>query len=330
MNALTPIAATETPLLTADASAFKALFPLKPFRIRHALAGDPRLTLPAVLELVKALPRDRIEYNSGKAAVSQDPGSTPLVDLPPEEVIRKIETAGAWMVLKRIESHPTYKRLLDDALLSVARAQGHASLAAAGFSDVQGFLFVSSPRATTPFHLDSEDNFFVQIHGPKQFNIYDNEDRGIATEAQIEHAITKHRNLKFEDRYEAKGMHNHLEPGEGVFVPYCWPHYIKTFETYSISVAITWKTAAVKRRNDLFVVNAMLRDRGMPQPAPGTQPVRDAIKLALFRTSNAIIAPFRRSEGFRKLIRSLVLGKDANYYYRNAKTDSDKPKSPGM
>ena len=320
MNAISPIASLDTPLLEADASAFEKLFPRQPFRIRHRLVGDPRLTLEAILELVKAMPRDRIEYNSGKAAVSQDPTTTPLVDLSPEEVVKKIETAGAWMVLKRIEVHPTYKGLLDDALLSVARAQGVSSNAEAGFSDIQGFLFVSSPGSTTPFHLDSEDNFFVQVHGNKDFNVYDNQDHSIATDDQIEHAITKHRNLKFEDRYEQQGMHNHLLPGEGVFVPYCWPHYVKTCDTYSISVAITWKTAAVKRRNDLFVVNGMLRDRGLPQPAPGTQPVRDALKLAVFRSVNAVVAPLRKSEGFRKLIRSIVLGKDANYYYAAGKT----------
>jgi hypothetical protein len=326
MNAITPTKAAELPLLEADQSAFQTLFPLQPFRIRHHLVGDPRLTLPAILDLVKALPRDRIEYNSGKAAVSQDPTTTPLVEHSPEEVVEKIETAGAWMVLKRIEHHPTYKGLLEEALLSVARAQGFASNEAAGFSDIQGFLFVSSPGSTTPFHLDSEDNFFVQVHGPKIFNIYDNQDRSIANDDQVEHAITKHRNIKFEERYEEKGMHNHLQPGEGVFVPYCWPHYVKTLDTYSISVAITWKTAAVKRRNDLFVVNGMLRDRGMPQPAPGTQPVRDLLKLAVFRTGNAIVAPLRKSEGFRRAIRALVLGKDANYYLR----DTTKAPKVGM
>lgn len=306
-------------LLSAEAGAFDSLFPLKPFRITHALAGDPRLTLPAILELVKSLPRDRIEYNSGKVDVSQDPDATPLVDLEPEAVVRKIETAGAWMVLKAIEENPAYRRLLDDALLSVARAQGHATLAEAGFFDVQGFLFVSSPGSTTPFHLDSEDNFFVQIHGEKLFNIYDNEDRSIASEAEIEHAVAKHRNLKFDDRFEAKAMHNHLDPGEGVFVPYQWPHWVRTFDTYSISLAITWKTAFVSRRNDLFVFNSMLRDRGFPQAAPGARPVFDAAKLALFRSVTAIVAPLRRSENMRRMIRALVLGRNANYYYRAGK-----------
>ena len=239
-----------TTMLTADDSAFKALFPNKPFRIQHKLAGDPRLTLPAILELVKALPRDRIEYNSGKANVSQDPSSTPLVDLDPEDVVSQIETAGAWMVLKRVEHHPVYKALLEEALASVAIAQGYKSARDARFTDIQGFMFVSSPNSTTPFHLDSEDNFFVQVHGDKQFSIYDNEDRKIASEDTIEYAITKHRNIKYDDKFEPKAMHNKLKPGEGVFVPYLWPHWVKTFDSYSISVAITWKTKTVKRRND--------------------------------------------------------------------------------
>lgn len=319
MTAITRMEADTKPLLEAEPNAFEMLFPLKPFRIRHRLVGDPRLTLEAILELVKFMPRDRLEYNSGKAAVSQDPTTTPLVDLSPEDVVRQIETAGAWMVLKRIEIHPTYRQLLDDALLSVARARGFASNEAAGFTDIQGFLFVSSPRSTTPFHLDSEDNFFVQVHGEKDFNIYDNEDKSIASDDQVEHAITKHRNLKFDESYEARGMHNHLLPGEGVFVPYCWPHYVKTCDTYSISVAITWKTRAVKRRNDLFVANGMLRDRGFPQKAPGVNPVADVAKLGIFRAVNAVVSPLRRSEGMRRLIRSVVLGKNANYYYGASK-----------
>ena len=306
-------------LITADAAAFKTLFPNRPFRIRHELAGDKRLTLGAILELVKALPRDRIEYNSGKVAVDQAPETTPLVDLSPEDVIAKIESAGAWMVLKRIEHHPDYKALLEAALLSVARTQGFDSLVAAGFSDIQGFLFVSSPNATTPFHLDSEDNFFVQIHGPKQFSVYDNTDGSIANNDVIEHAITKHRNVKYDESFEPKAMHNHLEPGEGVFVPYCWPHWIKTFDTYSISVAITWKTAKVNRKNDIYSVNGFLRDKGMPQPAPGAQPGRDRLKLAVYRSINAVISPLRKSEGFRRWIRGLIRGKDANYYYNAGK-----------
>jgi hypothetical protein len=299
---------------------FTAQFPLETFGIRHGYAEHPLFKLPAILELVKKLPRDRIEYNSGKVAVSQDPDATPLVDLEPEEIVRKIETAGAWMVLKGIEVAPEYRALLKEALMSVATARGHKSLDEAGFESIQGFLFVSSPNSTTPFHADSEDNFFVQIHGEKFFHVYDNRDYSIANDEALEGTIAKHRNLAYDPKFDSKAISYHLFPGDGLFVPYQWPHWVKTAGSYSISMAITWKTAEVRRRNDLVVTNSMLRSFGLPQPVPGQIPALDTLKVAAFRTAAAAVAPLRRSEGVRRAIRRIVLGKSANYYYR------DKPK----
>ena len=155
MNTTTAFA----PFITATGDALRRDFPLKPFAIRHKLADHPLLSLPRIAQLAAELPRDLIEYNSGKVAISQDPDAIPSVDLDPVEVVNRIETAGAWMVLKRVENSPEYRTLLEDTLLSVARARGFNSVADAGFEQVEGFLFVSSPNSTTPFHLDSEDNF---------------------------------------------------------------------------------------------------------------------------------------------------------------------------
>ena len=107
MNTVAEIA----PVITADRAALRRDFPLKPFAIRHRLAGHPLLTLPRIAQLASELPRDLIEYNSGKVAISQDPDAIPSVDLDPVEVVRRIETSGAWMVLKRVENSPEYRRL---------------------------------------------------------------------------------------------------------------------------------------------------------------------------------------------------------------------------
>jgi hypothetical protein len=299
-----------------DAASFTTKFPLLPFAIRHEFADHPLFKLTSIVDLVKKLPRDRIEYNSGNVSVSQDPNSVLLVDLDPEEVVHRIETANAWMVLKGIEVDPAYRALLEEALMSVAHAQGHNSLEEAGFEDIQGFLFVSSANSTTPFHADGEDNFFVQIRGEKFFHVYDNRDNSIASDDAIEHVIAKHRNLPYDEKFDNKGKRYQLFGGDGVFVPYTWPHWVKTADEYSISMAITWKTKAVRWQNDLYVANSMLRSLGLPQRAPGKVPALDAVKLALFRTAAAIAAPFRQSEAIRRALRYIVLGKNANYYYR--------------
>jgi hypothetical protein len=302
----------------ADQKAFGE-FPNLPFRIKHELAGNPLLTLPEIVKLVRELPRDQIEYNSGKAEIGQDPKKVQALDLSPEEVVKSIETAGAWMVLKRVDAHPAYRNILEQALLSVAKARGHNSLDEAGFEDIQGFLFVSSPNSTTPFHTDAEDNFFVQIHGEKFFHVYDNRDHTIASVEELEASATKHRNIKYDPKFDTKGTAHQLFPGDGVFVPYQWPHWVRTAGSHSISLAITWKTKEVRRRNDLYVFNSFLRSMGLPQPAPNAMPALDALKVAMMRTAQATVSPLRKSEGMRRVLRRLVLGKDANYYYNDNK-----------
>jgi hypothetical protein len=312
MNAASHIA----PVITASNDSLTRDFPLKPFAIRHMLAGHPLLTLPRIAKLASDMPRDLIEYNSGAANISQDPDKVASVALNPVEVVNRIETAGAWMVLKRIEKSPEYRALLEDTLLSVARARGFKSLDDAGFSQIEGFLFVSSPNSTTPFHLDGEDNFFVQIHGEKTFAIFDNRDGSIADNAQVEYCTTKHRNVPYNDSFKPRGVEYHLVGGDGCYVPYQWPHWVKTAGSYSISMAVTWKTAEVRRLNDLHVFNSMLRGLGLPQSAPGISPGWDAAKLAVFRTSRGIVEPLRKSETMRRVLRRIALGKNANYYLK--------------
>ena len=316
-------------LYPSDATAFTTAFPLRPFALHHKLAGHPLLTLPRIVDLVRELPGDRIEYNSGKAAVSQDPDAVPLVDLAPEDIVRQIETCGAWMVLKHIETHPDYRALVEDALMSVVQARGGATLADEGFEDIQGFLFVSSPNSTTPFHADSDENIFLHIHGEKLFYVYDNEDRSIASEEALEDVVAKHRNIPFDPKFDEKRIAYHLFPGDGLFVPYQWPHWVRTADKYSISLSITWKSKNVRRRNDITVFNSMLRGIGLPQNPLGKNPALDTVKLGLFRAVAATVAPMRKSESLRRVLRTIALGKKANYYYRNgAKFGRPSPGSP--
>ena len=56
-----------------------------------------------------------------------------------------------------------------------------------------------------------------------------------------------------------------------------------------------------------------MRGIGLPQKPPGTQPMRDALKLAVYRTLTTAIRPLRASLATRRLLRRIELGKRANY-----------------
>ena len=91
----------------------------------------------------------------------------------------------------------------------------------------------------------------MHIHGEKFFTVFDNSDRAIVGDDEIERSMTKHRNLEYDDSFAPRGKEFHLSAGDGCYVPYQWPHWVRTSDTHSISLAITWKTREVRRLNDL-------------------------------------------------------------------------------
>ena len=289
-------------------------FPTEPFRIRHHLANHPLLTLDALAGLATRLDRDRLEYNSGKLRPNQPPNEVPGIDLPPDEVVRQIETCGAWMVLKNVETIPEYAALIRSALADAAAAVG-GGLADAGMTDFQGFIFVSSANGVTPFHIDYEENFFVHLHGEKFMHVFDNRDRALVPEADLETYPGKHRNLAYLEAFEEKASVFRFEPGDGLFLPYTWPHWVRTGSDWTISMAITWKSPRDVRMNRLYFANAFLRKLGLAQPAPGRHPKLDGVKIAAFSAAHALINPLRRSEAMRRRLRGLFFGRKANYYY---------------
>lgn len=305
--------------LLLDGGMMTRVFPREPFAIRHALAGHRLLSLLALAELAGSMPLDRVEYNSGRLKPNQAPEDTPAIDLEPVEVVRRIRTAGAWMVLKRVEEVPAYRQLIEECLGDAARAAGAESASDLGMSDFQGFVFISSADSVTPFHLDYEQNFFVHLHGEKFMHVFDNRDRALMSEEELESYPGKHRNLAYEDRFETRARVFRLGPGDGLFLPYTWPHWVRTGGDWSISMAITWKSPEDIRRNQLYFANAVLRKLGMPQPAPGRYAAYDGLKISAFSAARAAIEPLRRSETARRRLRGLFFGRKANYFYREGK-----------
>jgi hypothetical protein len=305
-----------TEIISIHAGDLAGRYPTEPFALSHGLSGHPLFTLPALADLARRLPRDRVEYNSGKVSPGVRPEDVPMIDLPPDEVVRRIEQENAWMVLKRVETQADYRMLLRTALEQIAQARGFNSCEAAGFRDIQGFIFVSSAHATTPFHFDPEENFFVQIHGRKAFHIFDNRDGSVLPDRELEMSPDRHRNAHYDATLEAKAKVFEMGPGDGMFVPHLWPHWVRTFDSHSISMAITWKSPQAERLNTLLRANGLLRRFGLAQARPGRHRLLDTIKVVAYRSGRMAVEPLRRSETMRRRLRGLLFGKSANYYYR--------------
>src|SRR5262249_18952360 len=252
--------------LHIDPVRFRERFARLPFVVRHGLSDHPLFALPRLIELARALPEDRVEYNAGDVPVSLDPARTPRTGLSIDETSRRIEECRSWMVFKNVERDPEYRALLDACLDQVRQ---HSEAIVPGMGQREGFIFVSSPDSVTPYHMDPEHNFLLQIRGHKQVSLFDGDDRALLSERELEKFYARgHRNLIFDDAYQRKAHVFELTQGDGLYFPVTWPHWVKNGPHVSVSFSITFRTVWSDRRGVLLSVQERLRRFGIPLP-PG-------------------------------------------------------------
>src|SRR5262249_8959302 len=204
---------------------FHEKFGLRPFLMRHHLAGHPLFELPKIMELARFLPEDRVEYNAGEMSIGIDPNLTPHTGLSAEETIRRINECKSWMVLKNIERHPAYGELLRECLQEV-EGLGHHDARDIGHREA--FLFLSSPGSVTPYHIDPACNSLMQHPGQKSMTVVPADDRTLLGEEELERFYSgAHRNLIYKDEYAARGTLFEMNPGDGLHVPVTAPHWVK-------------------------------------------------------------------------------------------------------
>lgn len=270
-----------TSLLEVSGDTFRGHFNRRPFMSGHCLADEPLFDLERLVRLARDMPAEEIEYNAGNVPVSLNPRQTPRTGLSPQETLRRIAECQSWLVLKHVERDAEYRALLDRCLDDVYR---HSEAIDPGMCQREGFVFISSPGSVTPYHIDPEHNFLLQIRGHKTVHICPADERAVLSEEELESFYGgRHRNLEFKPQYAAREQVFELHPGNGLYFPITAPHWVQNGSEVSISFSITFRTLSVERRQALYYVNHALRRRGWAPRAPGSRPLVDAAKIWAFR-----------------------------------------------
>ena len=273
-------------LLTLDEALFREHFDRHPFKIRHRLVEHPLLQLPRLIELARSLGHP-ILYFRGDHAINQvDAGSgerrtfvdrnLARPDLSPVEVLAQIESCRAWMQLRDVGADPDYAALLNEI---IEEFRGPSELVAAGLSAPRADIFVSSPGSTTPFHLDEEHNFLLQIRGSKKFSIADGFNPAVLEPERLRAYFQGSGELApYSEHLEQHSVHVDLGPGEGVHIPPCHPHWVQNGNEVSVSLGILWFSDVTARRRHLYRVNNWLERVGLHPAPPGNSSLGDSIK----------------------------------------------------
>ena len=250
----------------------------RPFRLTHSLAGHPLFSIAALIDVAKAAakrPGD-LYADAGDVKITDKWGHIPMSDRPVEEVLHRIEHAGAWIIMKHVEIDPAYAAVLNEFAEFVrdvsAPEQRHL------LNNPEMLVLITSPKRMTSFHFDAEVNFLVQVQGSKLVWVCDPNDRSIVTEEEIERYYAGYQNAgTYKPGVEAKAEHFQLNPGEAVHIPTHGAHWVQNGDNISVSLSLNFELPPSKYKY-VSVANHGLRRIGLKPSKPGTSATTDRLK----------------------------------------------------
>jgi Cupin-like domain len=274
--------------------------PWKIQRVNHELTNHPLLQIDSLIELGRRLQERRlVRTHSGDATAG-----TSFVDAPQEcpnpksaeETLGAIEQANAWMSLLNVQADPIYRRLIDEILDEVRPMIESKD---PGLSYRGGWIFVTSPHAITPFHMDHEHNFILQVRGNKRLYVWDPFDREILSEQALERFHDNHSRelVRWNENFRKRASVFDLSPGQGGYMPSTAPHMVENGDEPSVTISFTYYTDSTRRRELLYRGNARLRGMGFSPKPIASFNRGDNLKHSLLSSYFGIHSRLRRMLG---------------------------------
>ena len=263
-----------------------AAYPEQVTPLTHRLAEHALFEPEALAELADYLPEGTAMAFRGDVPVDVTYGGTPRNGMTVPETIRSIATNKSWVVLKSVENHPDYGKVLDRLL---AEIEAVVLPRTGPMLRREAFIFVSSPGSMTPFHFDPEHNILMQISGEKTMSVFPQDDERISPGTAHEaYQAAGDYALGWQDAFEPLGQAHVLKPGDALYVPVKAPHFVRNGSEPSISLSITWRSHWSFNEADAHAMNAILRRAGISPGRPGRWPHRNLAKAYGYRVLRKI------------------------------------------
>lgn len=164
--------------------------------------------------------------------------------------------------------------------------------------NVGGFIFISAPPSITPFHIDRENNFWLQIKGRKRISLFDRLDRDVVDGESVDRFIVDRclDEVKLDDNKLAQAKHFDMREGHGVYFPSTTPHMTETEAGWSdegfpisVSIGIVFYTDWTRKFAQICQSNVVLRKFGIVPKYPAVNTFAGSLKafvgrlLAMFK-----------------------------------------------
>lgn len=274
--------------LDVDPELFGRHFDREAFTFEHRLANDPRFAWDALVDLVRYLSRDpeNVYFDAGDVAIGQRWADVPDSGMTINDVMRDIESASGWILLRRADRVPEYAALMDEVLEEIEHLSGRDLRPLV--AKRRALIFINSPHRVSSYHIDRECNWLLQIRGTKTVNVFRRDDREVLPETEIERFWTVDNNAAvFKPELQERATVYELRPGSAVHLPVNAPHWVKNGPEVSVSLSINFHYHETHLAN-VYKTNYWLRRMGLRPTPPGVSPRVDALKRSAFSAASAV------------------------------------------
>jgi hypothetical protein len=258
-----------------------------PFKFSHKLKDHEALSLENLSKVLVNLPTDQVMYSKGLSDLNENFDRAPIDqknNLTIEETIENIRTSDSYIMVRSPEDDPSFKELYKDLIEDVEAVMKDKGVGEQAI-EPKLFLFIASPNAFTPFHIDRYSTFLFQIRGSKEVAVFDQFDDKVVP-ASIRESFADYGQVRptWSEDIDDRGHKFQFIPGEALHIPFIAGHYIKNGpEDVSISMSIIFRTKESQVWLDAMAVNNRLRSQAKMSVGPvGKSPVKDKLKAKLY------------------------------------------------
>ncbi len=268
-------------IIETDLSNFRENFNSSHFMFSHNLAGHPLFSIPRLVELANTMlsqgRTNKIQSYISKVPVEQKWNQRPGIKQI-NEAIAHIGESDSWVMLEDVQVDPEYAALVNQIITELETLTGKPLRKQMTW--LGAYIFIGSPNSITPYHIDSELNFLFQIQGEKDMSLFNQNDRSVLSEEEIEKFYVGDLNVaNYREENQSKARVYHLQPGKGLHHPILAPHWAKNNNNVSVALSILFYLRPYDLKARIYQVNSYLRRLGLEPTPPGKSALKDRLKI---------------------------------------------------
>lgn len=245
---------------------------VEPFTFDHKLSAFDQLNRQELCEMILRLPSNQVAASRSNAGgvdadILRADRDNPIQHSL-KHALENLETSNSFVKVRQPETDSAFMSIyshLQTQLEELADSMGTS------IKNSTMFLFLASPGAITPFHLDKYSAFLLQLNGKKKVHIWTPWDHDKLPQEDIE-AFVSSSIPRTPPTDDLSGSTEHtIQPGDGVHIPCTSPHWVQNGDGVSISMSVHFTTKRANQKLNALRMNDLTRRWFKANPSQVTQ-----------------------------------------------------------